>query len=59
MTRSGGSSPSLQAPRAISSTARRHGISRSLLMTWRRSFGPEPISPQRRAIRLRAGRPCR
>ena len=34
------------APRAISSTARRHGISRSLLMTWRRSFGPEPISPE-------------
>ena len=34
---------SFQAPRAISSTARRHGISRSLLMTWRRSFGPEPI----------------
>jgi transposase len=29
---------SLQAPRVISSTARRHGISRSLLMTWRRSF---------------------
>ena len=37
---------SFEAPRAISSTARRHGISRSLLMTWRRSFGPEPISPQ-------------
>src|SRR5229473_4942636 len=37
---------SLQTPRAISSTARRHGISRSLLVTWRRSFGPEPISPQ-------------
>jgi transposase len=37
---------SFQAPRAISSTTRRHGISRSLLMTWRRSFGPEPISPQ-------------
>jgi len=37
---------SFQAPRAISSIARRHGISRSLLMTWRRSFGPEPISPQ-------------
>ena len=36
---------SFQAPRAISSTARRHGISRSLLMTWRRSFGSEPISP--------------
>src|SRR6202521_6103679 len=36
---------SLQAPRAISSTARRHGISRSLLMTWRRLFRPEPIGP--------------
>ena len=35
---------SLQTPRAISSTARRHGISRSLLVTWRRSFRPEPIS---------------
>ena len=34
------------APRAKSSTARRHGISRSLLMTWRRAFGPGPISPQ-------------
>ena len=38
---------SFQAPRAISSTARRHGISRSLLMTWRRAFGPEPIGAQR------------
>ena len=37
---------SFQAPRAISSTARRHGISRSLLMTWRRAFGREPIGPQ-------------
>ena len=37
---------SFQAPRAISSTARRHGISRSLLMTWRRAFGPERLSPQ-------------
>jgi transposase len=37
---------SLQAPRAISSTARRHGISRSLLMTWRRLFRPEPTGPQ-------------
>ena len=36
---------SLQTPRAISSTARRHGISRSLLMTWRRSFRPEPTCP--------------
>lgn len=30
---------SLQAPRAVSLTARRYGISRSLLLTWRRSFG--------------------
>src|ERR1700731_137846 len=37
---------SFQAPRAISSTARRHGISRSLLMTWRGAFGPEAMSPQ-------------
>jgi transposase len=34
---------SLETPRAISSTARRHGISRSLLVTWRRAFRPEPI----------------
>jgi transposase len=33
---------SLQTPRAVSSTARRHGISRSLLVTWRRSFRPQP-----------------
>ena len=36
---------SLQTPRAISSTARRHGISRSLLVIWRRSFSPEPTCP--------------
>jgi transposase len=36
---------SLETPRAISSTARRHGISRSLLMTWRRAFRPEPMGP--------------
>jgi transposase len=30
---------SLRSPRAVSSTARRYGISRSLLLTWRRSFG--------------------
>jgi transposase len=35
---------SLETPRAISSTARRHGISRSLLMTWRRAFRAEPVS---------------
>ena len=34
---------SLETPRAISSTARRYGISRSLLMTWRRTFRPEPM----------------
>ncbi|MDB5568690.1 MAG: transposase family protein [Tardiphaga sp.] len=33
---------SMQAPRAISSTARRYGISRSLLLNWRRSFCTEP-----------------
>lgn len=33
---------SLQRPRAVSSTARRYGISRSLLLTWRRSFGTRP-----------------
>jgi transposase len=37
---------SLQTPRAISSTARCHGISRSLLMAWRRSFRPEPTGPE-------------
>src|SRR5580704_16561910 len=33
---------SLKAPRSISSTARRYGISRSLLLNWRRSFCTEP-----------------
>ena len=32
---------SLQAPRQVSATARRHGISRSLLLKWRRSFRAE------------------
>jgi transposase len=32
---------SMQAPRAVSSTARRYGISRSLLLNWRRLFWPE------------------
>ena len=36
---------SLETPRAISSTAKRDGISRSLLMTWRRAFRPEPVGP--------------
>ena len=33
---------SMQTPRAVSSTARRYGISRSLLLNWRRSFCTEP-----------------
>ena len=37
---------SLETPRAMSSTPRRHGISRSLLMTWRRSFSPEPTGTE-------------
>jgi transposase len=32
---------SLRAPRQVSVTARRHGISRSLLLQWRRSFRAE------------------
>ena len=32
---------SMETPRAISSTARRYGISRSLLLNWRRSFCTE------------------
>jgi transposase len=32
---------SMQSPRAVSSTARRYGISRSLLLNWRRSFRME------------------
>src|ERR1700704_2234370 len=43
---------SLQAPRAISSTARRHGISRSLLVMWRRSFRLEPTGPEAQQARF-------
>ena|SRR5215204_3702021 len=32
---------SMAAPRLVSATARRHGISRSLLLTWRRAFQAE------------------
>ena len=32
---------SVEAPRLVSATARRHGISRSQLSQWRRSFRPE------------------
>src|ERR1700746_2230153 len=33
---------SLQAPRQVAATTRRHGFSRSLLLRWRRLFQPEP-----------------
>src|ERR1700692_1281782 len=33
---------SMETPRAVSSTARRYGISRSLLLNWRRSFCTDP-----------------
>lgn len=33
---------SLAGPRLVSATARRHGISRSQLVTWRRAFRVEP-----------------
>jgi transposase len=37
---------SLQAPRQVAATARRYGVSRSLLLRWRRSFRPEPTVQQ-------------
>jgi len=33
---------SLQAPRQVAATARRYGVSRSLLLRWRQLFRPEP-----------------
>src|SRR4030095_3979547 len=41
---------SLQAPRQVTATARRHGISRSLLLRWRQLFRPEPEEATRRQI---------
>ncbi|GAB9232819.1 IS66-like element accessory protein TnpA [Bradyrhizobium diazoefficiens] len=32
----------LQAPRQVAATARRYGVSRSLLLRWQRAFRPEP-----------------
>jgi transposase len=40
---------SLQAPRQVAATARRYGVSRSLLLRWRRSFRPEPNEAGHRA----------
>ena len=36
---------SLQGPRLVSATARRHGISRSLLLIWRRAFTESRSAP--------------
>jgi len=36
---------SMAAPRLVSATARRYGISRSQLATWRRTFRDEPAGP--------------
>ena len=41
---------SLRAPRQVAATARRYGISRSLLISWRRSFRPERHDPERQQI---------
>jgi len=38
---------SLQGPRQASATARRHGISPSLLFSWRRVFGAERVGASR------------
>src|SRR5947208_843650 len=53
-------SESFEAPRAISSTARRHGISRSLLMTWRRIAGKfVPLTSRDEVAQLKyAGKRC-
>jgi transposase len=40
---------SMQTPRSVSSTARRYGISRSLLINWRRSFRLEPSASEDRS----------
>src|SRR6185437_9511856 len=45
---------SMETPRAISSTARRYGISRSLLLNWRRSFCTELDGAEGQRSGLRA-----
>ena len=37
---------SLRGRRLVSATARRYGITRSMLVTWRRAFGPEQVGPE-------------
>ena len=41
---------SFQAPRQVSATARRYGVSRSLLLKWRRSFRAEQKDAEGRQI---------
>jgi transposase len=41
---------SLRAPRQVAATARQYGISRSLLIHWRRSFRPEGHDPEGQQI---------
>ena len=40
---------SSKAPRQVAATARRYGVSRSLLLRWRRSFHPEPKNAAQQA----------
>ncbi|WP_036011987.1 IS66-like element accessory protein TnpA [Bradyrhizobium yuanmingense] len=55
---------SLQAPRQVAATARRYGVSRSLLLRWRRSLRPEPKDAAYQAgfvpavVVAKSGRPC-
>ena len=37
---------SMAGPRLVSATARRHGVSRAQLLTWRRAFRPERLEPK-------------
>jgi transposase len=41
---------SLQSPRQVSATARRYGVSRSLLLKWRRSFRPQQQAASGRQV---------
>src|SRR5207253_8019882 len=47
---------SLQAPRQVAATARRYGVSRSLLLRWRRLFRPEPKDATEQQIGFVAAR---
>jgi transposase len=47
---------SLQGPRQVAATARRYGVSRSLLLRWRRLFRPEPKEAAEQQIGFIAAR---